>query len=76
MQTPKPSSKRGSLTNRMHATLSSALEPAQRPAARIVGFLYLFTNATAIYAFSVRNKLIVPRDATQTATNIAGSELL
>jgi hypothetical protein len=60
----------------MHATLSMGLEPAQRTAARIVGFLYLFTNATAIYAFSVRNKLIVPRDAAQTATNIAGSEFL
>jgi hypothetical protein len=60
----------------MHATLSTGLEPAQRTAARIVGFLYLFTNATAIYAFSVRNKLIVPREVGQTATNIAGSEFL
>ena len=61
----------------MHApTSTSLLEPAQRTAARIVGFLYLFTNATAIYAFTVRNKLIIPRDATATATNIAGSELL
>jgi len=60
----------------MTPTVSSQLEPAQRTAARIVGFLYLFTNATAIYAFSVRNKLIVPRDAAQTATNIAGSEFL
>jgi hypothetical protein len=57
-------------------TLPSQLEPAQRTAARIVGFLYLFTNATAIYAFSVRNKLIVPRDAAQTATNIVSSEFL
>ena len=60
----------------MSTILSIHLEPAQRTAARIVGFLYLFTNATAIYAFSVRNKLIVPRDAAQTATNIAGSEFL
>jgi len=60
----------------MHATLSTELERAQRTAARIVGFLYLFTNATAIYAFSVRNKLIVPRDAAHSAANIVGSESL
>jgi hypothetical protein len=60
----------------MSTILSTHLQPAQRTAARIVGFLYLFTNATAIYAFSVRNKLIVPRDAAQTATNIASSEFL
>jgi hypothetical protein len=59
----------------MDATNSSnGLEPIQRSAARIVGFLYLFTNATAIFAFTVRQKLIVPRDAAQTATNVSGSE--
>jgi len=57
-------------------TSINSLERAQRTAARIVGFLYLFTNATAIFAFSVRGKLIVPRDAVQTATNIAASERL
>jgi hypothetical protein len=60
----------------MTTTLSHDLKPAQRTAARIVGFFYLFTNATAIYAFSVRNNLIVPREAAQTATNIASSEFL
>jgi len=48
----------------------------QRVAAMVVGFLYLFTNATAIFAFSVRGKLIVARHAAQTATNIVGSERL
>ena len=43
---------------------------------RIVGFLYLFTNATAIFAFSVRGKLIAAHDAAQTATNIVASEQL
>jgi hypothetical protein len=52
------------------------LEPAQCTAARIVGFLYLFTNATAIFAFSVRGKLIASGDAARTATNIAASERL
>jgi hypothetical protein len=52
------------------------LERIQHTAAKIVGFLYLFTNATAIIGFTVREKLIVPRDATQTATNIVTSERL
>jgi hypothetical protein len=59
--------------------LSGALrpiEPAQYTAARIVGFLYLFTNATAIFAFSLRGKLMVLRDPVQTAMNIAASERL
>jgi hypothetical protein len=58
------------------ATSINRLEPAQHTIARIVGFLYLFTNATAIFAFSARGKLIVPRDAVQTATNIVASERL
>lgn len=52
------------------------LEPTQKTAARIVGFLYLFTNVTAIVAFSIRGKLMVLRDPVQSATNIAGSEQL
>jgi hypothetical protein len=52
------------------------LEPAQRTAAKIAGFLYLFTNATSIFAFSARMKLMVPRDAAKTAANIATSERL
>jgi hypothetical protein len=50
------------------------LSSLQRKAARLVGFLYLFTNATAIVAFAVRGKLIVPRDASQTSANLAASE--
>jgi hypothetical protein len=49
---------------------------ARRRIARIVGFLYLFTNATAMFAFSARGKLMIPGDAAQTATNIAASERL
>jgi len=52
------------------------IDNSQRVAAKVVGFLYLFTNATAIFAFSVRGKLIVARHAAQTATNIVGSERL
>lgn len=58
----------------MTTNLPSHLEPAQRTAARIVGFLYLFTNATAIFAFVIRGKLIVPRDATQTSAKLMASE--
>jgi hypothetical protein len=54
----------------------SPLKPAQYTAAKIVGFLYLFTNATAIVAFSARGKLMVPHDAVQTTRNIAASERL
>jgi Domain of unknown function (DUF4386) len=56
--------------------MSKQLEPIQHTAAKIVGFLYLFTNATAIFAFTVRGKMIVSRDAAQTATNIVTSERL
>jgi hypothetical protein len=57
-------------------TTSSTEQAAsgRRRIARIVGFLYLFTNATAMLAFSVRGKLMIPRDAAQTAANIAASE--
>jgi hypothetical protein len=50
------------------------LTQLQRTAARIVGFLFLFTNATAMVAFIARDKLIVPRDAAQTSANIVASE--
>jgi hypothetical protein len=53
------------------------IEPAQHTAAKVVGFLYLFTMATAIYAESfIRGQLIVAGDAVQTARNIAASERL
>jgi Domain of unknown function (DUF4386) len=52
------------------------IDSSQRMAAKVVGFLYLFTNATAIFAFSIRGKLIASGEAARTATNIAGSERL
>ena len=53
------------------------IEPAQRTAARIAGFLYLFTTVTANFAeFYARGRLIVPDDAIQTARNIVTSERL
>jgi hypothetical protein len=64
------------MTNDELSAALAPIEPAQYTAARIVGFLYLFTNATAIFAFSVRGKLIVSRDAAQTSTNILASERL
>ncbi len=53
------------------------LEPAQYAAAKVAGFLYLFTMATANFAeFYARGRLIVFGDAVQTAKNIAASERL
>jgi hypothetical protein len=54
----------------------NTIDKSQRVVAKIVGFLYLFTNATAIFAFSVRGKLIAARDPAQTAANIVASERL
>jgi Domain of unknown function (DUF4386) len=67
------------LTNRLDRpeTPYRVIEPAQRTAAKVVGFLYLFQMATAIFGESfVRGRLIVRGDATQTALNIIGSERL
>jgi hypothetical protein len=44
--------------------------------ARLAGFLYLATNATAIYGFAVSGPFISRNDPTQTAANIAASETL
>jgi hypothetical protein len=52
------------------------MSTAQQTTAKLAGFLYLFTNATAIFAFYVRRQLIVGGDAVQTARNIAASERL
>ena len=52
------------------------IEPAQRTAAKIVGFLYLFTMATSIVGFSLRGPLLVLGDSAQTARSIAASERL
>src|SRR6267378_4541052 len=58
------------------SVLPSRLEPAQHTAAKVAGFLYLFTMVTANFAeFYARGRLIVP-DAVQTAKNIAASERL
>jgi hypothetical protein len=56
--------------------LPNGLEPAQHTAAKVAGFLYLFTMVTANFAeFYARGRLMVP-DAVQTAKNIAASERL
>jgi hypothetical protein len=59
------------------AALADRLEPAQHIAAKVAGFLYLFTMVTANFAeFYARGRLIVAGDAMQTAKNIAASERL
>lgn len=66
------------LTNRLGRpeTTHFTIEPAQHTAAKVVGFLYLFQMATAIFGESyVRGQLIVG-DVTKTAQNIIGSEQL
>ncbi len=56
---------------------TNRLEPAQHTAAKVAGFIYLFTLVTANFAeFYARGQLIVPGDAVQTAKNIAASERL
>jgi Domain of unknown function (DUF4386) len=53
------------------------IERAQHTAAKVAGFLYLFTMVTANFAeFHARGRLIVNGDAAQTARNIAASERL
>lgn len=53
------------------------LQPAQHTAAKVAGFLYLFTMVTANFAeFYARARLIVGGDPAQTARNIAASERL
>jgi hypothetical protein len=53
-----------------------AIEPAQRTAAKMAGFIYLFQMATGIFGFYAKDQLIVSADAVQTAKNIAASEQL
>jgi hypothetical protein len=53
------------------------IESAQHTAAKVAGFLYLFTMVTANFAeFYARGRLILDGDAVQTAKNIAASERL
>ena len=59
------------------AMLTNRLDLAQHTAAKVAGFLYLFTMVTASFAeFYARGRLIVGGDAVQTAKNIATSERL
>ena len=58
-------------------TTQPAIEPAQQTVARVVGFLYLLAMALSIFGEAfIRGRLIVPRNAVQTATNIIASETL
>lgn len=61
----------------MPTTTDKPAFPSQKVAAKMVGFLYVFTMATAVFSeMFVRGKLIVARDAAQTAANIRDAELL
>ena len=52
---------------------TGGITPAQRSAARIVGFLYVIQMAVAVFGESyVRDRLIVRGDAAKTAQNIIG----
>lgn len=54
-----------------------AIAPEQRSAARLIGFLYLFMMATGVFGqVFVRDRLMVPGNAAETARNIVGSEQL
>ncbi|HWM23430.1 MAG TPA: DUF4386 domain-containing protein [Chthoniobacterales bacterium] len=58
-------------------TRPAAITPTQHRVAKVVGFLYLIQMAFAIFGESfVRNRLIVPSDAVQTAANLVASERL
>jgi hypothetical protein len=52
------------------------MSATQQNAAKVAGFLYLFTMATSVLAFYTRSVLVVPGNAAQTATNITASERL
>jgi len=58
------------------AMLTRRLEPAQRTAAKVAGFLYLVQMATGMFGFYAHRGLMVPGDAVQTAKNIVASERL
>ena len=52
-------------------TTLRTIDPAQRTAAKVAGFLYLFALVTANFAkFYARGRLIVSSDAAHTARNI------
>jgi hypothetical protein len=53
---------------------SYAIDESQRKAARVAGWMYLFTMMAANFAeFYVRGRILVQGDAVQTARNIAAS---
>lgn len=52
------------------------IDDSQRKAARVVGFTYLLTMATAVFAFYVRGQLIVNDNVADTARNISAHETL
>src|SRR5574341_225400 len=54
----------------------STIDESQLKAAKVVGFTYLFTMATAVFAFYVRAQLIVYDNAADTARNIIAHERL
>lgn len=51
------------------------IEPGKQIAARVAGFLYLLTNATAIFGFYARSQAIAPTPV-ETAKRLAASETL
>src|SRR5690242_2269124 len=54
-----------------------AIDPAQRRAARVVGFTYLLAMATSVFSeIVVRGRLLVLDDAAQTAHNILAHQRL
>jgi hypothetical protein len=55
----------------------STIEPSQRSAAKVAGFLYVFLMLVALFSeFYVRLRLIVPDNPAQIAANLALSERL
>lgn len=65
------------VTNTLDRPERMAITPAQRTAARLVGFLYLLQMATAIFGQSfVRDRLMVRDDAARTAENILNAARL
>lgn len=57
------------------ATQVLPVEPVQRSAAKLAGFLYLLQMAAAVFGFWAKGRVSVP-DAAQTAANLAASERL
>ena len=55
--------------------MTATIAPEQRTAAKVAGSIYLIAMATSMFAeLYLRDSMIVPRDAAQTALNIAAAE--